>query len=125
MSQSPLAALQALHRTLQEAEQFIAGFEDDEAQQPPVTELLVRLRAQISYVEAPAKGFDALPLASYGPTREERCRWIAALDSLLRYAGAPGDWGYESKLGQIITRLIQVRAELADASTLPKEGGAA
>lgn len=122
MSQSPLAAL---HSTLQEAEQFIAGFEGDAAQQPPVTELLARLRAQIAYVEAPAKGFDALPLASYGPTREERCRWIAALDALLRYAGSPGDWGYESKLGQIITRLIQVRAELADASTLPQEGGCA
>lgn len=44
MSFSPLAAL---HQTLQEAEQFIAGFEDDQAQQPPVTTLLANVRAQI------------------------------------------------------------------------------
>ncbi|WKL15649.1 hypothetical protein QYQ99_25520 [Comamonas testosteroni] len=44
MSQSPLLAqLEAL----QQAEQFVAGFEDDTAQQPAVTELLVKLRTQI------------------------------------------------------------------------------
>lgn len=48
MSQSPLVAL---HATLQEAERFIAGFEDDEAQQPPVTNLLANLRAQITLTE--------------------------------------------------------------------------
>lgn len=48
MSQSPLVALYA---TLQEAERFIAGFEDDEALQPPVTILLANLRAQITLTE--------------------------------------------------------------------------
>lgn len=32
---------------LQQAEQFVAGFKDDTAQQPAVTELLAKLRTQI------------------------------------------------------------------------------
>lgn len=32
---------------LQQAEQFVAGFEDDAAQQPAVTDLLAKLRTQI------------------------------------------------------------------------------
>ncbi|WP_294261555.1 hypothetical protein [uncultured Comamonas sp.] len=32
---------------LQQAEQFVAGFKDDAAQQPAVTELLTKLRTQI------------------------------------------------------------------------------
>ena len=121
MSQSPLVAL---HGALQEAEQFIAGFEDDESQQPLVTPLLAKLRTLIALPTAPAKSFDDLPLASCAPSLEERARWINVLDPLLRYAGSPGDWGRESKLGQLTMRLMQVRAELAVASTLPKEGGA-
>lgn len=49
MSQSPLAALLS---TLQEAEQFVAGFENDEAQQPPVADLLANLRGQILVTQA-------------------------------------------------------------------------
>lgn len=49
MSTSPIAAL---YNTLQEAEQFIAGFDGDPAQQPPVTTLLANLRAQIAVTEA-------------------------------------------------------------------------
>ncbi|GKS96925.1 hypothetical protein [Acidovorax sp. SUPP2825] len=48
MSFSPIAALL---QTLQEAEQFAAGFEDDQAQQPPVTTLLANLRAQIAVIQ--------------------------------------------------------------------------
>ncbi len=122
MSQSTLVAL---HGALQEAEQFIAGFEDDESQQPLVTPLLAKLRTLIALPPPPAKSFDELPLASCAPSLEERARWINVLDPLLRYAGSPGDWGRESKLGQLTMRLMQVRAELADASTLPEEGDAA
>lgn len=49
MSTSPLAALLA---TLQEAEQFIAGFEHDQAQEQPVTTLLANLRGQIAVTQA-------------------------------------------------------------------------
>ena len=49
MSQSPLAALLS---TLHEAEQFVAGFEGDEAQQPPVANLLANLRGQILVTQA-------------------------------------------------------------------------
>ena len=42
----------ALRETLQEAEQFIAGFEDDEAQQPLVSTLLAKLHAQIAQIKA-------------------------------------------------------------------------
>lgn len=73
----------------------------------------------------PAAGFADLPLATCPLSLEERARWINVLDPLLRYAGRPGDWGRESKLGLLTMRLMQVRAELADASTLPREGDAA
>ena len=74
---------------------------------------------------APAKTFDSLPLASNPPSLEERARWIEVIDPLLKYAGRPGDWGRESKLGILTARLMHVRSELLDASTLPREGGAA
>ena len=74
---------------------------------------------------APAKTFDDLPLASCPLSIEERARWIGVLDPLLKYAGSPGDWGRNSKLGLLTARLMQVRSELLDASTLPREGGAA
>lgn len=52
--------LVALRQALQNAEQFIAGFEDDAAQQPAVTTLLADLRAQLSLLaplpEAAAPG---------------------------------------------------------------------
>lgn len=72
----------------------------------------------------PAKTFNELPLASSSLSLEERARWINVLDPLLSYAGRPGDWGRDSKLGQLTMRLMQVRAELVDASTLRQEGGA-
>ena len=45
------------------------------------------------------------------------------LDPLLKYAGRPGDWGRESKLGLLTQRLLQVRQELAQGEI--QEGGAA
>ena len=124
MSASPTAALLA---TLQSAEAFIAGFEDDSIQEPPVAPLLAQLRAHITALTnpTPTKTFDSLPLATCSPSLEERARWINVLDPLLKYAGSPGDWGRDSKLGLLTMRLMQVRAALADASTLPREGGAA
>lgn len=67
----------------------------------------------------PARGFDQLPLATCPLSLEERARWINVLDPLLKYAGSPGDWGYESKLGIITKHLHRLRAELV------QEGGAA
>ena len=63
--------------------------------------------------------FDQLPLAESALTIEERARWINVLDPLLKFAGAPGDWGYQSRLGIITKHLHAIRAELV------KEGGAA
>jgi len=58
------------------------------------------------------KAFDELPLATSLLTIKERVRWIAVLDHLLAYAGSPGDWGYQSKLGLLTKTLYQVRTEL-------------
>ena len=43
-----LAPLLALHETLQEAEQFVAGFENDPHQEPDVVQLLKKLRDQVN-----------------------------------------------------------------------------
>ncbi|GKT19758.1 hypothetical protein AVHY2522_23655 [Acidovorax sp. SUPP2522] len=68
-------------------------------------------------------GFEGLPLATSRLSIEERARWINVLDPMLRYAGRPGDWGRESKLGLLTQRLLQVRQELTQGEV--KEGGAA
>ncbi|QIL81772.1 hypothetical protein G7047_19015 [Diaphorobacter sp. HDW4A] len=49
--------------------------------------------------------FDNLPLAAVAPSGEECEKWIAALDTLLRVAGSPGQWGYNTKLG-ILTECL-------------------
>lgn len=59
-----------------------------------------------------ARTFDELPLAESALSIEERARWIAVLDPLLKYANSPGDWGYQSKLGVLTQKLHQVRAEI-------------
>ncbi|GKS97016.1 hypothetical protein [Acidovorax sp. SUPP2825] len=69
------------------------------------------------------KTFDGLALASCPLSIEERAKWINVLDPLLKYAGRPGDWGRESKLGLLTQRLLQVRQELTQGEL--KEGGAA
>lgn len=51
MTGAAISPLVALHATLTEAEQFVAGFEDDASQDPPVTTLLANLRAQITVTE--------------------------------------------------------------------------
>lgn len=69
------------------------------------------------------KTFNELPMATCQLSIEERARWINVLDPLLKYAGSPGDWGYESKLGLLTMRLLEVRRELVRDDC--KEGGAA
>ena len=61
----------------------------------------------------PASTFESLPLASCSLSIAERERWINVLDPLIKYAGRPGDWGRESKLGVLTMRLMQARAEIA------------
>lgn len=60
----------------------------------------------------PAPSFEQLPLASSPLSLEERAKWINVLDPMLKYAGRPGDWGRESKLGVLTMRLMQTRAEI-------------
>lgn len=62
--------------------------------------------------------FDDMPLAIYALSIEEKARWINVLDPLLKYAGRPGDWGHDSKLGLLTMRLLQVRQQLVQE---PKE----
>lgn len=56
--------------------------------------------------------FDQLPLASCSLSIEERAKWLNVLDPLIHYAGRPGDWGRESKLGVLTMRIMQARAEI-------------
>ena len=61
--------------------------------------------------------FEELPLATCSLSIEERAKWINVLDPLLKYAGRPGDWGRETKLGLLTQRLLQVRQELVQAES--------
>lgn len=62
-----------------------------------------------------AKTYDEMPLSESPLSIEERARWIAVLDPLLKYAGSPGDWGYQSKLGVLTQKLLQARAEIVSS----------
>lgn len=85
---------------------------------------LARVALDFQPSQAPAAPrFDDLSLATSALSMEERAKWINVLDPLLKYAGSPGDWGRESKLGLLTVRLMQVRQELVRGDC--KEGGAA
>lgn len=122
-----LTPLLALHEALQEAEQFVAGFENDPHQETDVGLLLNKLRGQVDVVrvtidtqraQAAAEAANAtLPapeqqLASSGLSAKEYARWTQLLDPLIKYAGRPGDWGRETALGMLAMRLLQVRETL-------------
>lgn len=66
------------------------------------------------------KTFDELPLSESPLSFEERVRWFNVIDPLVKYAGRPGDWGRESKLGLLTQRLMQVRAELLSQGNTPE-----
>jgi hypothetical protein len=61
-----------------------------------------------------AKLFHECPLAACELSPEERTRWLAVLDQLLKYAGSPGDWGYESKLGRLTLVARDLRRDIAN-----------
>lgn len=61
-----------------------------------------------------AKQFHECPLAECELSQAERARWLAVLDQLLRYAGSPGDWGYESKLGRLTLVARDLRRDIAN-----------
>ncbi len=44
---------------------------------------------------------------------------LLRLDDLLRFLGAPGDWGYGTQLGAMTQRLIRLRRDIAAAE--PRE----
>lgn len=46
-----IAPLLALHETLEQAEQFVAGFENDPHQEPELNQLLMKLRSHIGITQ--------------------------------------------------------------------------
>lgn len=61
-----------------------------------------------------AKQFHECPLAECELSQAERARWLAVLDQLLKYAGSPGDWGYDSKLGRLTLVARDLRRDIAN-----------
>ena len=45
----------------------------------------------------------------------EKTALLMRLDDLLRFLGAPGDWGYNTQLGKMTLRLIELRRNVAAA----------
>lgn len=52
--------------------------------------------------------FQALPGNSLRPS--ERAMLVPLIDNLRLFLGAPGDWGYDTKLGEL-ARIIRVQAD--------------
>lgn len=54
------------------------------------------------------------PLCISPLSESERARLLSLLDPLVRFLGAPGDWGYGTKLGDTTIRLIALKKEISD-----------
>ena len=82
-----------------------------------VQQLLVELDAARATAQKtpPPQTFAGLPLAESALSHDECMRWLAVINPMLKYAGSPGDWGYESWLGRLTQHLYQLRAELERA----------
>ena len=59
--------------------------------------------------------YNNLPLCSSPLSRAETIRLTENMMPLLRFLGSPGDWGYDTKLGQLTIALGNLRAEVARA----------
>lgn len=59
--------------------------------------------------------YNDMPLCGSPLSYDEAVRLEAELMLLLRYLGSPGDWGYETKLGQLTQVLHGLRAEIRQA----------
>ncbi len=56
--------------------------------------------------------YSEMPIAACPLSDVERGKLLAYLQMLLQFLGAPGDWGYESKLGQMTIRLTELQSEI-------------
>lgn len=56
--------------------------------------------------------YSEMPLVAHPLSDVEKARLLACLEPLLHYLGAPGDWGYETKLGRMTISLIELRNEI-------------
>jgi len=63
----------------------------------------------------PSANYSDLPLCTSPLSRDEAIRLHENLTPLLRFLGAPGDWGYETKLGRLTIVLGNLRAEVSRA----------
>lgn len=92
----------------------------DDGGKEPVYCLMVAYRSESDArtalsLLAPAPAAPQLPLAESALSHDECMRWLAVINPVLKYAGSPGDWGYESRLGRLTQHLYQLRAELERA----------
>lgn len=65
--------------------------------------------------------YDQLPVAQCPLNARERDAALSALNDFLAWAGAPGDWGYQSKLGVLTKHLHNLRAEIVMAPPRQEE----
>ena len=56
--------------------------------------------------------YSEMPLVACPLSEVEKARLLAYLEPLLRHLGAPGDWGYETKLGRMTIRLSELRNDI-------------
>lgn len=52
------------------------------------------------------------PLSSCPLDKNEKAKWLSKIDNILEYAGSPGDWGYKTKLGELVIKLKEIRQEI-------------
>lgn len=53
-----------------------------------------------------------LPFVAHPLSPHERATLALRLDDLLRFLGAPGDWGYDTELGGFTLMALRMRALL-------------
>ena len=60
--------------------------------------------------------YASMPLAAHPLNEADKARLLLRIDDLLKFLGAPGDWGYSSKLGTITVHLLALRKEIMEAA---------
>ncbi len=58
-----------------------------------------------------------MPLVGNPLSEAEKTKLLERINHLLGYLGAPGDWGYETKLGVFTEQLYSLRSEVQAATT--------
>ena len=79
---------------------------------------------QNDQASAAVADFASLPIAKTALSAKERDEALARFNDFLGWAGNPAQWGNNTKLGVLVKRMHNLRAEIAMTPPRERQGGA-